>query len=255
LYAGHGPVLNIDPSGHFFTAVGSITVSGIQKGLGTLRVGSLLSAFDKAETFVDAVQLVSQFAATGTFNPALVAGLVASIVPFGNILSKGRIIGNKLDNVAGQFGEAFNALKANSGSIGRGLNSATQQLGDLGALAVGEKLGLQFVKDFPTKYHGIDGLAKIGDKWVIVEAKGGLGQLGKTKAGEQLSQAWIERKIAKLRSLDGDFKQYAKELNAARQSGNLDVLLVTTPTQGAGAFVPTFVQKNFNQLGPKTFNL
>ncbi len=147
-----------------------------------------------------------------------------------------------------EFKQAYDALLMNPSRV----NAAAQQIGDLGAIAAGRKLGFEMVEDFPTKYHGIDGLMKDGDRLIIVEAKGGAGQLGTTKAGEQLSQRWIRDKIDKLRQ--GGFEQWADQLEEARAGGKLDVMLSRTPINGDDAFKPEFVVRDYVSLGPSTFN-
>jgi hypothetical protein len=105
--------------------------------------------------------------------------------------------------------------------------------------------------DFPTRYHGIDGLMMRGNRLVIVEAKGGAGTLGITKSGEQLSKQWIDKKILEMQA--NGAADWARKLRTAKDSGDLDVLLVRTPTDNINGIVPEFVLKDITSIGSRTF--
>lgn len=266
----HGdPVNGIDPTGEFFTLVSSFVSTSIRTVMNNKKVVASIYVADRASTIVDAVKFVASLAATGTVNPGLLAGLLISLVPFGKVFAKAKLVFNSggdlfgflsrggvgyLDNSASALTDAYRGIKSTSGLAGKKL---TQTAGELGAAVTAKKLGLEAIEDFPTKYHGIDALYKHGDSIVIVEAKGyasaGSAHLGRTKAGEQLSRGWIDQQIDRLRNA-GD-RKWADLIDSARTSGNLKVLAVASPVDDAAQQMlnPKFVLKNWDDIGPTAF--
>jgi RHS repeat-associated protein len=247
-YVHGNPIMGNDPSGLFFNYVGMMAANGIRNVLDRLHVAPVLGALDRATTFFDMVQLITQFIATGTVDPSLVAGLLSEAIPFAGLFKKAKLVANRLRGVT-------NELSATFARVRRAPNisptKAAQVVGDLGAITVAKKMGFR-PTDFPVRYHGIDGVMTNGNRLVIIEAKGGgTGALGETKFGEQLSQDWIKRKIAILR--DHNDHHWADMLDEARQAGDLDVLYVHSPIDGDEVLDPLFEVRDYYSLGQKTF--
>jgi hypothetical protein len=216
------------------------------------HVGPILATLDKVETFVEAVKIAGTLASGGTVNPAVLAGLLASTVPFGNVLSKaGKIGKNSLSGVSNHFSDMFRQLTGSGVSAVK----AAQHVGELGGIAVARKLGFD-VTDFPFRYHGIDGVMRAPNgRLVIIEAKGGTsGALGMTKRGEQISRDWIDRQIAVLRdSGDPLSEKWADQLFNAKNTGQLDVISVFTPIKDGKASDPVFDLMPWQDVGKRSF--
>ncbi|HXG11281.1 MAG TPA: hypothetical protein VNK04_16110, partial [Gemmataceae bacterium] len=235
VYAGADPVNNVDPSGLFFTAVVHGVVHSVRSVLSNPRVQTALVALDRASTLADVVQFVSQLAA-GTVNPAIAAGFLLSIIPFGSLFKKAKLVWNGsvakggkgvLNGVGDELSEIFETIN----KAGMGSNPPTKVAGDLGAVTVAKQMGFKPVEDFPAHYRGIDGMFLHGDDLVIVEAKGLLTtsssiSLTKTKHGEELSQEWLRTQVAKIRRRGSE--KHAKLLEEKINSGKVKVLLVET---------------------------
>ncbi len=251
-FVGGDAINKNDPTGMFFTFGTRRASTSISLAMRSPKVGAALKAYDAAETIRDAVTIVGQLATTGTVSPALLAGLLSNVIPFGELFSKARVLGNKLDGAGGVLSDAFQGLRNSGAAASR---RAVTTIGELGAITTARKLGLKSVDDFPTRYHGIDGVFEdAAGRLVIVEAKGGAGNLARLAAGhQQLSKQWIEQQIKTLR--DKKSFQWAKKLEKARTSGKLDVLLVKTPIDKATGVVadPSFTRKTIGQIGQSNF--
>lgn len=247
-YVHNDPIQGIDPNGTFFTAVGSLVSSSIRTVMNNKHVGTSLLVLDRASTLADAAKVIGQLVFTGTVNPGLTAGLLVSVVPFGSILGKARLVGSKLIGFADEMTDAYRAMRQ-AGLSGKRL---TQSIGDLGAIGVAKKMGFE-PTNFPIRYHGIDGVMKKGDELILVEAKGGAsGALGITAHGEQLSQQWIQRKITRLKEVG--LGNYAKQLEDAIAGGKLQVMKVFTEVDDVGKVLdPVFELKNYASVGATTF--
>jgi RHS repeat-associated protein len=261
IYVNASPLSGHDPTGRFFTYISALFGSSVRMVLQNSHVAAGLNALDKAQTMVDAVTAVTQLVTTGTVNPALVAGLLSSLIPFGGVLGKAKLAINKgaghLRHVADDLTDTLARLRTVRELGG---TKAVQAIGDLGAISVATKMGYR-PTNFPVRYHGIDGVMEQGDRLIIIEAKGGgNGALGVTKSGEQLSQDWITKKIEVLRG-KGDHA-WANRLQEAIDSSNLDVMHVHTPIDRTVLsphetleYVrdPAFTMKTFQELGRDTF--
>jgi len=266
MYVHGDPVNGIDPTGEFFTAIGQGIVSSVQSVMRNSHVATALVVYDRLSTIIDVAKILGQFAAAGTVNPALLAGLLISQAPFGAILKKARPAFNVVGDLtyflthggAGYIDEAAEALTdiygALSKTAGLSVEQAAKHVGEIGAISAAKKLGMEAIEEFPARYHGIDGLFKHGDTIVIVEAKGGAGELGETLAGQQMSQGWIDDKITKLiGNGDPQINRWGEELLVARNSGKLQGMVVKTKITDEGVRAPAFELKNFNEIGPATW--
>ena len=250
LYAHANPVMGTDPLGLFFTYIGQLSVASIKSIARSPRLIAIGKAYDTAETLTDAITLVSQFAATGTVNPMILAGLLTTILPFGSLLEKGVISGKKLVGATDSLTDALKGFKRTGGKID---DKAVELVGELAAIGTARKLGYEAIENFPTRYHGFDGIFRNpAGGYVIVEAKGGASKLGKTAAGGQLSQDWIKNQIKKLSNKN---KKWGQELESALQNNQISALLVSTPVDKAAETVsdPSFVYKTWNQIGSSSF--
>lgn len=171
-----------------------------------------------------------------------------SVVPFGSLLGKARLVGSKLIGFADEMTDAYRAMRQ-AGLSGKRL---TQSVGDLGAIGVASKMGFE-PTSFPIRYHGIDGMMRKGDELILVEAKGGAsGALGMTAHGEQLSKQWIQRKITRLREVG--LGNYADLLEDAIAGGKLQVMKVFTKVDAAGRVLdPVFELKSYASVGTTIF--
>lgn len=288
----HGDPLNgIDPTGKFLTAVGSAIVSGIGSHISVKDVGVSLAVLDRASTAVDAFKAFSSLVATGTIPLPLLAGLLISIVP-GSGLAKIAGVGGKflspfiragrltfhaggdvvsflarggtgrLDDAADVMTDVFRGLRTTVAD--KGEKKVVQFAGDLGAVKVADKLGLEAADDFLIRHTGIDGLYKHGDDLVIVEAKGfteGTSiSLGQTNFGQQLSQDWIRRKAAELQSLARNNPAYTKSAEILRDAvtrpNSIKILLTKTKVNQAGDEIldVTYELRNWVDIGTDTFH-
>ncbi|MBY0586559.1 putative Ig domain-containing protein [bacterium] len=251
LYAHADPINGKDPSGMFFSAsIGGSFASiagGLSSAVGSAAAG--LAVLDRASTLADVVKLTSQLLLKGSLDVSIAGGLLVSAIPFGNILNKARIVttaaGGKLIGFADELSDAFLELRRSANRAA----DASRVLGDLGALAVAKKLGMEPVEEFVTRYHGFDGLFKKGDTFIIPDAKGGSSRL----EGIQMSQKWIKDNIERL-SRDSGTKSLAAELDLARIEGRLQGMVVTTRYDAAGRVLdPEYVIKPFNKIGSLKF--
>jgi|CXWL01.1.fsa_nt_gi hypothetical protein len=185
-----------------------------------------------------------------------------------NMLKKG---GRAVDDVAEQISEEVAEELADEAAdivvdIGlKNASKAAETVGELGAIAVAKKMGLEPVKGFVPKYHGIDQLfinPQTG-KYVIVEAKGGTAKLAMTKSGtsakdvQQLSQDWIKNKIESLKKADIASREIAEKME--NQLNDIEVMLVSTKIDVADDIInakvhdPEYIIRKFSEIGQKTF--
>ncbi len=249
-YVHGNPVMGVDPTGLFFTYVTQLTTHSIQSLMRNRNVIAAAKAFDASQNLTDAVKVIGQVVSGSRPDLMLLAGLLASVLPFGSLLEKGAIAGRKLVGASDHLTDALKGFQRAGGAV---TDKAAERVGQLGAISVARKLGFEAVENFPTRYRGFDGLFKQGDTFIIVEAKGGAGRLGSTSFGGQLSQGWIDGHIARLRS--GGYGYWADQLQAAQTSNRLQALLVTTPANRAAQTVgdPSFVLKAWNEIGPSAY--
>lgn len=254
-YAHNNPVIGADPSGLFFSLISSGVTTSIRTVVQNPYFAVAAKGYDGAQTLVDAIQIVGQFATTGTANPLIVAGLLSNLLPFGDLLNAGQIVGRRTGNLLGVTGPLTDALKGFKQTSGEISRSSVELVGSLGAIGTAKRLGFEAVENFPTRYRGFDGLFRdASGGLVIVEAKGGASRLGTTiNSGGQLSQRWIERHISRLNQLG--YRDLADELKAGSLNSSLSALLVSTPVNRAAETVgdPSFVLKSFREIGEDRF--
>lgn len=245
LYANANPVYYADPSGFISITSLGVTAANALKLVGSRAVVAY-SVYDKADTTVTAIRLISQFAATGTVDPLAAGALLAQFLPFGKLLSKASFIGNRLTG-------ATKILDSVYGRI-RGLpeTKISQILGEAGAGLVTKKLDM-IPTDFPVRYHGIDGVFKKGNRLVIVESKGGASELAETvRDGYQMSGDWITSKIDRLLNSGDPLKmEWGRELQKHMNAGTLDGMVVRTPRPGGVVGDPVYQIKNVQGLGAR----
>ncbi len=266
-YAHNNPIMGSDPTGLFFTYIGQFAGTGIRLLLRSPKVAAAVKGADAASTVADAVQIIGALAVGGTaaVNPALLAGLLLNVAPFGGVLKKIGVADDLLKKVGGRLSAAVRGTvdgasegltEAMVGMRRAGLvgNKAVQSIGDMGALATARGLGFKYVDDFPIHYRGFDGIFKNGDNWVIAEAKGGAAKLGTTVSrGGQMSKTWIKSHIETLRQRG--YHSWADKLDKARIDGRIQGLVVSTPVDAAAGTVgnPTFVLKQWDQIDEMVF--
>lgn len=127
-----------------------------------------------------------------------------------------------------------------------------ENVGELDAGLVAKRMGLKQVDNYvKSGVHGIDAIFKKGNKFFVVEAKGGVSGLGfsKTLDAEQMSRKWIDDAIAKM---NGPLKD---QLEKAVNKGNLFGLVTETPIDGATGLVldPTYTIKHLDEIGSTLF--
>jgi RHS repeat-associated protein len=261
-YAHADPVNGMDPTGLFFTAVSAGITHSVKATLGHPRVAAALTVLDRASTFADVVSFVSQLAA-GVVNPGIAAGLLLSVIPFGSLFKRAKLVwsGSVAKGGKGVLNGAGDGLSEIYGAInkaGIGSTPATKVAGDLGAVATAKKLGFKPVDDFPAHYRGIDGMFLHGDDLVVVEAKGlltssGGMRLGPSRAGGEMSQEWMRAQVAKIRRRGSE--KHAKLLEEKINSGKVKGLVVETRVDEATGKLadPVFELKNWADIGPTTW--
>ncbi|MEM9251917.1 MAG: RHS repeat-associated core domain-containing protein [Planctomycetota bacterium] len=272
-YTEGNPIMGVDPLGLFFTYISQLAGTSIRAIMRNPYVKQAYLAADRASTIADAVETFSRFATAAStagvggalMNPALMAGLLMQMAPFGGLLKKvrvssrlaskvsragGGVVRGTVDGISDGLQEALQGMQR-GGLVGK---RSVQIIGDMGALATARGLGFQRVRNFPIHYHGFDGIFKNGDRFVIVEAKGGASSLGKSVSGVgQMSKKWIENHIKKLDQRG--YKSWAKKLDEARLNGKIDGMVVNTPVHEASGLVgnPTFTLKQWDDIDVRTF--
>jgi RHS repeat-associated protein len=276
LYTHADPVNGFDPTG-WMTLGSCISALGSGLSMAASRLGAGLIVYDRASTVIDIVQISTQLMFTGTVNPMQLFGVLLSVIPGSGIFKKvsaflpsmstmtnfvGKVKGasegltevwKQINRLPG-FDIAFNV----SGDLASALTRnkrLVERIGEVGAGVVANKLGFIAVPFKPLK-HGIDGIFKYGDSFVVVEAKGGVSRLGQTlqKSG-QMSRDWIEKSIKEL--LDSGQDKLAKEFAEAQASGKMYGMIVRTPidkgTTGklidATIGEPEYALKHWNEIG------
>lgn len=245
-------------------------------------LGAGLTVYDRASTVIDIVQISTQLMFTGTVNPMQLFGVLVSIVPGSGIFKKvsaylpsmshatnftGKISGasSGLTEIWKQINRmpGVDIMLKTSGDLASKMAQnvrLVERIGEVGAGLVANKLGFITVPFTPLR-HGIDGIFKHGDSFVIVEAKGGVSKLGQTVWKEgQMSQAWIKESIQEL--LDAGQDKLAKELSDAVKDGKIYGMVVRTPIDKAatGKLVdatigePEYALKHWNEIGFNSWN-
>jgi hypothetical protein len=213
-------VNGIDPSG-LMTVAAMVSSIGARLGISGSSITAILLTLDKVSTTIDIVQIATQFMLTGTVNPMQLFGVMFDILPGSKffkkigatvipVLKKGVDCAGKLTKSADGLTEIWKAILKNpgidivynaSGSLTKPLakhNKFVEKIGEIGAGIVAVKLGfVPYV--FKKSSQGFDGIFKKGNQWIIVEAKGGVSELGTTVWKEgQMSQTWIRESIEEL---------------------------------------------------------
>jgi RHS repeat-associated protein len=250
LYAGGDPVNNYDPSGHDLTEL--LAVMGEYAAEFATQVGEVGTIYNEGATLKGASDLAEQFVTTGTISPIAAAALLIQFLPAGKLLGLGgKLFGDALIGVTDTLESVYNNISELEGPVGR----AAQWVGEVGAGLVAKAKGF-IPTNFPAAYHGLDQVFQDGEKLIIVEAKGGAGALSETAAGGQMSQNWINSKITTLLESDDPLeKSWGQKLLDAKNSGNLQGMVVSTPVNSATNVVgnPTFELKAWTDIGDSSF--
>jgi hypothetical protein len=242
-------VNGIDPNG-LMTVAAMVSSIGARLGISGSSITAILYTLDKVTTAIDIVQIATQFMLTGTVNPMQLFGVIMDLLPGSKffkkigttvmpVLKNGANYVGKLTKSADGLTEIWKAILKNpgmdiiynvSGKTAKELaqhNRFVERIGEIGAGIVAGKLGFVPHVFTPLK-HGIDGIFKKGNQWIIVEAKGGVSELGTTVWKEgQMSQTWIKASIEEL--AESGQKGLADQLTTAMMSGNLFGLVTKTP--------------------------
>jgi len=240
-YCHLNPLNGIDPSGHFFTGVGAVSVSAISAFGRNSRAIAAYNVYDKVETMKEAVTVVQQLAATGTVNPIALAALMVDFTPFGKVLKKAKFATSSSRLLTGS--EDF--LRGVYKRAGESTKSAAKLIGEVGAGLAAKAKGYQKIGDFHPSYHGIDDIFFDPKTrgYIIMEAKGGVAQL----ASGQMSKNWIKSRIDRLKNKG--MNDLAAILENQWQNGSLKAAVVRTKTTGPNAFKPDIELKDWNSIG------
>ena len=265
LYCHADPVNGIDPSGMFFGMLGGMAIGLERWGISAQNGLMVMGAVDRLQTMVDIGQVVIQIAATGTVNPMdladvafavlpgskLLKGIQAFLPPLGRLTSfAGKITGSStlLNTMARNLDEIGTNLYRNAnGSWAKAVTVSrrfVERVGEMGGGFVAKQLGLERVESYVKRgVHGFDGIFKQGDKFFILEAKGGLGTLDR-KTG-QMGQKWIMENIRKLPGGLGD-----DLMRAVKENRLFGIVTTTQIDDVAGSILdPEYVIKHFSQIG------
>ncbi|MCH9022267.1 MAG: hypothetical protein IID32_05850, partial [Planctomycetes bacterium] len=251
LYAHANPANGTDPSGQF--TIASMTMAN--------SIRSILSGLNFG--LLEAASISAESASAGiTLNHALLYG--AAIFTAGIILSRAlglvsQVAGSMFNSLIHRVGR--NAVKF-EGRLLRGVagdlksvwNRSSKSkldvelIGELGASYTGltHKYTNAYYMRHPSG-HGIDQVMFKNNKWLIVEAKGGVSEL----ASGQMSRRWIRDKI---KLIDASDRWLANELKSARRDGRLKGMVVRTAVKGNNAFTPRYVMKNWDDIGQNTWS-
>jgi RHS repeat-associated protein len=280
LYTHGDPINGIDPTG-CWTLAGFVGAIGARLGISGSSISAILLTFDKATTVIDIVQIATQIMLTGTVNPMQLFGVMIDILPGSKFFKKiGLTIKPALNaglNCVGKLTKSAEGLTGLWKSIvkypGPNIvlnvtgktaseiaqhNRLVERIGEIGAGIIAGKLGFVPVVFTPLK-HGIDGIFKKGDKWIIVEAKGGVSELGTTVWKEgQMSKTWIAASIEELR--ESGQEDLADKLLDAIEAGNIFGLVTKTPLIRNGDDLaeatigePDYIMKAWDQIGLDIF--
>jgi hypothetical protein len=241
-YANVAPTYYADPTG--FEGIGGVTATvGIYAKAFAIKVGAAWQAYDKAQQIWETAGFINTVLATGTVNPIALAAVLSNFVPFGSVLRKIKPVGNALDGASGLLTSTLQRMGKFAGK------QATQKIGELGAgLAIKAK-GFKHI-GFEPGYHGYDDIVEDGlGNYIIVEAKGGAAELGETLAGQQMSPAWVQKKIERLLNSDNPANAaIAEKLMEARDTpGRIKGMLVETRIDADGTVLdPVFEIKDYD---------
>jgi hypothetical protein len=263
------------------TVAAMVSSIGARLGISGSSITAILLTLDKVSTTIDIVQIATQFMLTGTVSPMQLFGVMLDILPSSKffkkigatvipVLKKGIDCTGKLTKSSDGLTEIWKAILKNpvidivynaSGSFTKPLakhNKLVERIGEIGAGIVAGKLGFVSQVFTPLK-NGFDGIFKKGNQWIIIEAKGGVSELGTTVWKEgQMSQKWIKESIEELRASGQN--DLAKQLDAAMKSNNLFGLVTKTPLIRNGDELidatigePSYFLKAWDQIGDSTF--
>jgi RHS repeat-associated protein len=245
LYCNANPVNCYDPSGEF-SIMEIPAVQFIIKKLDTPKIRMAWKAYNIADVTTETIEFIGQLYLTGTVNPLIATSLAMDVTPFGKVFKTIKGLG-KLAKIGELTGTAAD-LTSIYRRMGKGAKAA-EAIGELGAEFTAAGMKLKKAEGFEAAYHGIDSIYKNKKGvYVIVEAKGGAGSLGKTVDGaQQMSKKWIEKNILKVGKQNPDL---ANELYAQFKNGTLETMVVYTKLDGAGNVLdPVYEMKNINQVG------
>jgi len=238
LYCQANPINEIDLSGEF--SLGEIvSVENISEMFNKLNLGTVYKVYNFADTAVSVINLYQQWSNGGNVSYFELGIIASNILPLGKIFSKVEICGNRLINASADLTE----LLKESGRT----NKVVQTIGELGAEFTARKKGFKLT-NFVKRYHGFDGVYKNGERFVIVEAKGGTGTL----AENQMSKQWIRERIEKMLK-DPENGALAKDLKEAFDKNMIDGMVVTTEIAGNEVKDPTFIIRNIKDIGEDSF--
>jgi hypothetical protein len=238
----------VDPTGYFSLAE-LTTVQGVQQVLARLKLGTALVIYDRATTFQDVAIAVGRVVTTGSLDAGTLASLWSNFIPFQKVFSKiPKVIGGAQGLVGGISGELTKFYRKAKGLGELPDNRLSQIVGEIGSSSAARAHRLRPM-NFPVKYHGIDGVYEKNGRLVIVEAKGGINP---QVDPPQMSQNWIDAKITTLKqnppgSLE---RQWGQKLEAAKEAGTLDAMVVRTKITGDVVQPPIFEMKTFGEIGP-----
>jgi hypothetical protein len=263
------------------TVAAMVSSIGARLGISGSSITAVLYALDKVTTTLDIIQIATQIMLTGTVNPMQLFGVMMDLLPGSKffkkigttvmpVLKQGANYVGKLTKSADGLTEIWKAILKNpgpdillnvSGKTAKELaqhNRFVERIGEIGAGVVAGKLGFVPHVFTPLK-NGIDGIFKKGNQWIIVEAKGGVSDLGTTVWKEgQMSQTWIRKSIDELRN--SGQKDLANQLDVAMNSGNLFGLVTKTPLIRNGDDLakatvgePEYFFKAWNEIGEDLF--
>ncbi|NLY01777.1 MAG: hypothetical protein GXY83_37305 [Rhodopirellula sp.] len=261
LFTPGDPINFNDPLGEYFGFLSSITIGLQRYGISAQNGLAVMGAMDRLQTIIDILQISLQLMMTGTVNPIDVAEVAFNLLP-GSALLKGikavmpplgpltsitkKVTGSRLflNSMAGNLPEIAEIYKNVDGSLTKAIavsKRVAERIGEMGGGLVAQRLGLKPVAGFAKRYHGFDGVFKQGNKFFILEAKGGAGAL----ATGQMGQKWITEHIKTLP------KGLQKELNDAIADNRLFGIVTTTPIDKVAGEIldPEYTIKHFDQIG------
>jgi len=259
-YCHADPVNAIDPSGcyTYMSVLTATTIRAVIEEVYTNIYTGVESAIDAALNDMSAGRAMVM----ATSMNAAPAVLFASLRVFDEIFEKasGRLLPNVRKLFASDSFRLVGRRLEGAESLMRlilqqcegrmGTKLVREWISELDAELVAKTKGWTKVK-FQKGVHGYDQIWKYMDDigreiFVIVEAKGGTGEL---HTG-QMSQKWIKDNIKRF---GADSSLYWKLTNAIEE-GRLRGMVVRTRVEGAGAFVPSFVEKDWRQIGRTTWS-
>jgi RHS repeat-associated protein len=241
LYAQGDPINTADPSGNW--SLTELLVTGLQVARMAIHAGfRVWAAYDRAQWVRDGLVILGKLSASGAVDPLALSLWASDFLPFKKAWDKVSIVGNRIMNASGPLNRAFKVIIEAGGRTKR----AAQQIGNMGAAVVARKLGMR-PTDFRPRYHGIDDIYEHKGKFVIVEAKGGTGDL----AQGQMSQTWIRQKIKELKE-KGD--PWGDKLEKAYGNKQIQGMVVRTRIDANDVVEePEFILKELDEIGQSSF--